>query len=281
VIESLICPSNPADSWPYSSYAGCHHDAEAPIDVNNRGVFFLNSRITRDDLKDGAAYTLFLGEKLIDSFDLGWLSGTPGTLRNTGTRLRRSDNSTWGPTLDWLYSYPSNDSQWQWGDQVVDPLTGEIMTVDPTTGEVLAPVEPTDPPTEEAATDDAMPAEPSATEEPSAPPSDAEGASAPESIESSKPDVLDAAPLEDAVAELGVTDQELKPDANGLLPHSRFGGNPRAPLAVGGFSARHHGGVNFAFGDGSVRFIAQDASAGLLGRLANREDGQIVDAKEW
>src|SRR5690606_6914309 len=28
-----------------STYAGVHHDVEAPIDVNNRGVFFLNSRI--------------------------------------------------------------------------------------------------------------------------------------------------------------------------------------------------------------------------------------------
>jgi prepilin-type processing-associated H-X9-DG protein len=40
------------------------------------------------------------------------------------------------------------------------------------------------------------------------------------------------------------------------------------------------GGVNFAFGDGSVRFVADDATAGLLGRLANRSDGNLVDARE-
>src|SRR5262245_27516639 len=74
-ISMLICPSCSADEWPYSNYAGCHHDVEAPIDANNRGVLFLNSRIARDDLKDGATYTIFLGEKLPDDYDLGWLSG--------------------------------------------------------------------------------------------------------------------------------------------------------------------------------------------------------------
>src|SRR5215213_9018199 len=62
-VEQLICPSNPADAWPYSNYAACHHDVEAPIDATNRGTFFLNSRLTRDEIKDGAAYTLFIGEK--------------------------------------------------------------------------------------------------------------------------------------------------------------------------------------------------------------------------
>ena len=77
------------------------------------------------------------------------------------------------------------------------------------------------------------------------------------------------------------TDPELTPDKNGLLPHSRLGGNTASPLTVGGFASNHIGGVNFAFGDGSVRFMSDDVSPGLLGRLANRADGQIIDAKEW
>jgi prepilin-type processing-associated H-X9-DG protein len=74
---------------------------------------------------------------------------------------------------------------------------------------------------------------------------------------------------------------KLKADANGLFPHSRLGGNPAKPLAVGGFSSQHADGVNFALGDGSVRFIADNVSAGLMGRLANRADGQIIDARDW
>jgi prepilin-type N-terminal cleavage/methylation domain-containing protein/prepilin-type processing-associated H-X9-DG protein len=70
-----------------SSYAACHHDVEAPIDVDNHGVFFLNSRIRHDDIPDGSSYTIFVGEKRIASQDLGWLSGTRATLRNTGTPL--------------------------------------------------------------------------------------------------------------------------------------------------------------------------------------------------
>jgi prepilin-type N-terminal cleavage/methylation domain-containing protein len=81
---TLICPSQASATDGYSSYAAVHHDVEAPIDANNNGVFFLNSRIGYQDVKDGSAWTIFLGEKLIEQGDLGWMSGTNATLRNTG-----------------------------------------------------------------------------------------------------------------------------------------------------------------------------------------------------
>jgi prepilin-type N-terminal cleavage/methylation domain-containing protein len=88
MIDTLICPSSPSWDAPVSSYAGVHHHKEAPIDADNTGVLFLNSRLTFDDLRDGASYTLFVGEKHIGyNEDLGWLSGTSATLRNTGTQL--------------------------------------------------------------------------------------------------------------------------------------------------------------------------------------------------
>jgi prepilin-type processing-associated H-X9-DG protein len=68
-------------------YAGVHNDLEKPIDAKDNGVFFLNSLVRYDDVDDGASNTIFVGEKLPDPWDLGWMSGTRATLRNTGTRI--------------------------------------------------------------------------------------------------------------------------------------------------------------------------------------------------
>jgi hypothetical protein len=70
-----------------SNYAACHHDVEAPIDVNNMGVMYLNSHIAQKEVTDGTSHTLYVGEKLADPQDLGWMSGTRATLRNTGTPI--------------------------------------------------------------------------------------------------------------------------------------------------------------------------------------------------
>jgi hypothetical protein len=82
-VASFRCPSAMMEG-PVSNYAAAHHHVEAPIDENNTGVFFLNSRIRRDDLVDGQSYSILLGEKKEDVLDLGWMSGTPSTLRNAG-----------------------------------------------------------------------------------------------------------------------------------------------------------------------------------------------------
>lgn len=80
----LSCPSVWANSVATSDYAGCHGDQDVAIDVNSTGVFILNRRLRYDDLKDGSASTLFMAEKWCDGYDLGWMSGTRATLRNTG-----------------------------------------------------------------------------------------------------------------------------------------------------------------------------------------------------
>jgi hypothetical protein len=80
----FVCPSEPSDVAGASNYAGCHHDLEAPIDVDNHGVLFLNSHIARDDIPDGMSRTILVAEKLADAEDLGWMSGTRATLRNCG-----------------------------------------------------------------------------------------------------------------------------------------------------------------------------------------------------
>ena len=96
----LHCPSDGNAGGPRSSYAGVHHDTEAPIDIDNNGVFVLNTRIRDIDVVDGLSYTMFIGEKLIDHRDLGWMSGTRATLRNMGTPINATrpalNNPAWG-----------------------------------------------------------------------------------------------------------------------------------------------------------------------------------------
>jgi type II secretory pathway pseudopilin PulG len=84
IISILQCPSWAGPRTNGSNYAGCHHDVEAPIDVTNNGLLYLNSAIGLEDITDGSSHTLLVGEKGIDPGDLGWMSGTRATLRNTG-----------------------------------------------------------------------------------------------------------------------------------------------------------------------------------------------------
>ena len=93
-IVSTQCPSQPSvgesdDDLAQSSYAGCHHDVEAPIDDDNHGLLFLNSSVTYADIYDGSAKTILLGEVVASDKTLGWASGTRTTLRN-GSRLERN-----------------------------------------------------------------------------------------------------------------------------------------------------------------------------------------------
>ena len=85
-LSVLSCASVAAASNSLTHYAGCHHDLEAPIDDDNNGVLFLNSRVRLRDVTDGRTHTIFLGET-ISSPALPWWSGTNASLRNTGTPI--------------------------------------------------------------------------------------------------------------------------------------------------------------------------------------------------
>jgi prepilin-type N-terminal cleavage/methylation domain-containing protein/prepilin-type processing-associated H-X9-DG protein len=101
----LICPSEPNDIQGASNYAGCHNDVEAPINSDNNGLLFLNSFLPADAVSDGLSHTLMVSEKLAFDGDLGWMSGTRATLRNTGLPLNDLRNK--GPLPD----VPADDAE--------------------------------------------------------------------------------------------------------------------------------------------------------------------------
>jgi prepilin-type N-terminal cleavage/methylation domain-containing protein len=98
-IPFLVCPSSPTQPLQHadagsgvavSNYAGCHHDVEAPIDVDNHGMLYLDSHVRFGDVLDGSTNTLLVAERRGSAGDLGWMSGTRATLRGTVPLVPRS-----------------------------------------------------------------------------------------------------------------------------------------------------------------------------------------------
>ncbi|SIO07804.1 prepilin-type N-terminal cleavage/methylation domain-containing protein/prepilin-type processing-associated H-X9-DG domain-containing protein [Singulisphaera sp. GP187] len=190
-VRSFLCPSDGGarggaltNAAAPNNYVACHNGVEAPIAANNNGVFYLNSSVRYEDIPDGSSQTIFLSEKLLSNTDLGWISGTSSTLRNTGTS-------------------PNGVNR----------------------GLAKLPVPP--------------------------------------------------AGLEDGAASGGADTAGAGAGAAGAAAED----NPS--LIVGGFSSRHSGGINCAFGDGSVRFVKDSVSAKVFESLGNRADGELISDEEY
>ena len=258
-IGLLICPSYGGPDAPVSCYAGVHHHVEAPIDADNRGMLFLNSHITFDEIPDGSAYTLVVGEKIPRSTtDLGWMSGTCATLRNTGTPINQgmqagSSYGYWGTAPAWQGAGDEEmGDQDEWGPQ--DYVAPDQMNVEG------IPAEGSDgsPPADAAPAADATPqAETPAVDQPVT-----DAVASPAAADPAQPATAPAA-------------EEQGP----IDPYIAKGGDPNAPLYVGGFASNHNGGTNFAFADGSVRMVSDSISKGVYQALGCRNDGKV--AADW
>jgi prepilin-type N-terminal cleavage/methylation domain-containing protein len=114
VIPGLNCPSSPMSHaatapdgtmFALNAYAGIHNDVEAPIDVNQNGVLFLNSSVRYDQVTDGSSSTIYVSEYRNDpqqplNITLGWMSGTRGTLRNVVVAMKAPANAAPPQTED-------------------------------------------------------------------------------------------------------------------------------------------------------------------------------------
>ena len=85
-VPTFLCPSYPGASIVndgsvragVSTYSGCYNDQEAPIDFDNNGTLFLDSRIRYSDILDGSSQTILLGESIPDKNDAGLGVGNTG-----------------------------------------------------------------------------------------------------------------------------------------------------------------------------------------------------------
>lgn len=106
-ISVLICPSainyvvqhKDLGTVQPVNYAACHSGDSVPIDTDNNGVMFLNRGVNYREIRDGESNTIAVGERLSlnspASPELGWLSGTPSTICNSGVNI---NDQSWTPS---------------------------------------------------------------------------------------------------------------------------------------------------------------------------------------
>jgi len=224
------------------NYMACHSSTETPIDTDNDGVFFLNSKLRSRDIPDGTSNTIFFGEANIPAdnqitrepprnnwwgnrrfilpedaegpfvyANLGWMSGTPGTIRNTGN----PPNVYVGPF-----------SNWKMPHEVFSQLHLEGVASGSVDGSYA-------------------------------------GGSLYGAFSSSD---------SDAVPPEGIIVPE-KPKAP-VLPAEVWVEELPGQFIVGGFGSYHTGVTNFAFGDGSVRGITPGIDLEVYRKLGSRESGK-------
>jgi len=245
-IKILQCPSSPyysqTSTIAISHYVAIHNHCELPINTDNTGVFFLNSQTKARDISDGLAHTMFISErKASDSQqELGWLSGTRYTLRNTGQRLN-SDDAIPVP------GYGNN------------PVFREMLAGVEDADDVWFDLEMSDLETEME-----LDEEPDTEEEDG----DAEGGGDEnkEAGDEKQPPAGDARKTPADFSDFSQT--HGTPPVLGQLP-----GNPR--LYVGPIGSYHTNVAVIGLGDGSVRVLSETIDGVVFRQLGHKSDGQL------
>ncbi len=258
-IDLLACPSSVTSGSGFTAYAGVHHDVEAPIDVDNNGVFFLNSRITYDDITDGASHTLFIGEKVTEPGDLGWMSGTRSSLRNTGAPI-----NTTGKIGDrWNYRQPTYgedpfaDSGDGLGYEMGYGYGGDEYGGMYVEGEESAYGM-------ESGMGGELEGDTGGETEMAEGEETADESDADELVENAAAEQAEESEFE----ELDETEETENVAAGPVLP-------------VGGFSSFHACGSQFAFGDGHIEFVSENIKMKVYQQLGHRADGQLLDSEDY
>jgi len=177
---------------------------------------------------------------------LGWMSGTPGTIRNTGNPL----NTFVGPFSNWpmpfqegagAYSYYSRSSSSSSLNTETFPWTKEALNQNNGEDEDMVMFSWDDLTTSGEENTDLM----------------AEG---------------DDQVVQDEVLEV----EEIVPPSK-PYPLKIWAKELPGQYKVGGYGSYHTGGANFVFGDGSLRFISNSVELTVLQNMGNRDSGQVID----
>jgi len=76
-------------------------------------------------------------------------------------------------------------------------------------------------------------------------------------------------------------DDDRRPGTSATTASTKLGAGDDELSFVGSFSSIHPGGSNFAFGDGSVRFLKTSMSPRVRRLLANRADGEMLSSDQF
>lgn len=300
VMAALLCPSDPHTNGVRSSYAGIYDSREVPIDVDNNGVFFLNSRVELDDILDGTSHTIFIGEKISGPTDLGWSSGTRASLRNLGAGINQFNNlSAEGLPPGFMGGGPGGSGSYGGGYGGDYSYGGEApaqpedeASSDPESDSAIEETAPMENVGEDDTADELVTEESDGeTGDVDAEAEESEGGYAGESYGGERYGGMGYGGGYGSGAQVLETEQAATGNASGYqmrsAPASQWLTVTDLPVFLppkkgripgtqsGGLGSWHTGGVNVLYGDGSLHFISQNIDRVVLQRRANRADGTL------